>query len=199
MSGRGDPLADLRSHRARGPEDPSDSWTNAVTHGLPTQFQKRPSIVYNPRPILNLGSLGPIPDFQPTPLAPLKKSDDADKQRALLRSWGQQRLGQSCQLFVSALWCAIPTLVVLAVLVMYLPEILHSGFALDKVPTADGKGPTLVHFLAHHKRFLWDRSAFRGCLGGVKGVLRRCSGILGDVKGVFCVETAQVELKSGRV
>jgi hypothetical protein len=31
------------------------------------------------------------------------------------------------------------------------------------------QGLTLVHFSAHRKRFLWDRGAFWGCLGGVTG------------------------------
>jgi len=32
---------------------------------------------------------------------------------------------------------------------------------------ARGQGLTLVLFAAQLKRFLWDRGAFRGCLGGV--------------------------------
>ena len=55
---------------------------------------------------------------------------------------------------------------------------------------------TLIHFSAQRKRFLWEKEcmqgSLRGCAGGVKGY-----------QGVFgvCIvsETAQVELKSGRV
>jgi len=57
-------------------------------------------------------------------------------------------------------------------------------------------GLTLVHFSAQRKRFLWDRGFIqglsRGCLAGVRvyeGVFRV----------LFVSETAQVELKSGRV
>jgi hypothetical protein len=32
---------------------------------------------------------------------------------------------------------------------------------------ATTQGLTLVHFSAQLKRILWDRGAFRGCLGGV--------------------------------
>jgi len=62
--------------------------------------------------------------------------------------------------------------------------------------TAPQQGLTLVHCSAQRKRFLWDRECVqgldRGCSGGVrgyKGVSRVCS----------VSETAQVELKSGRV
>jgi len=62
--------------------------------------------------------------------------------------------------------------------------------------TPSNQGLTLVHFSAQRERFLWDRGCIeglsRGCLGGVRGYW-----------GVFGVyyesETAQVELKSGRV
>jgi len=58
---------------------------------------------------------------------------------------------------------------------------------------------TLVHFSAPLKRILWDRGALRGCLVGVEEV----SGGNEEYQGVFRVcfvsETAQVELRSGRV
>jgi hypothetical protein len=58
------------------------------------------------------------------------------------------------------------------------------------------QGFTLVHFSAESKRFLLDRGCAqglcRGCLGGVMGYQ--------DVLRVdFVSETAQVELKRGRV
>jgi len=61
---------------------------------------------------------------------------------------------------------------------------------------ANAQGLTLVHFSAQLKRFLWHRGCIqglcRGCLGGVRGYQ--------GVSGVYFVsETAQVELKSGRV
>ena len=58
------------------------------------------------------------------------------------------------------------------------------------------QGLTLVHYSAQRKRFLWDRGCvqrlFRGCLRDVK----RYQGVL---RVYFVSETAQVELKSGRV
>ena len=60
-------------------------------------------------------------------------------------------------------------------------------------------GVTLVHFSDQLKRILWDRGAIRGCLGGVYEVARGIK----EYQGVFRVydvsETAQVELRSGRV
>jgi hypothetical protein len=65
-------------------------------------------------------------------------------------------------------------------------------------PTAN-QGLTLVRFPAQRKHILLDRDASRGCLGGVREV----SGGVKDYQGVFRVyfvsETAQVELRSGRV
>ena len=62
--------------------------------------------------------------------------------------------------------------------------------------SAPRQGLSLVHFSAQRKRFLWDRGCikglFRGCLDGVRGY----QGLL-DV--YFVSETAQVELKSGRM
>ena len=61
------------------------------------------------------------------------------------------------------------------------------------------QGLTLVHFSAQRKRILWDRGAIRGCLGG----FQELSGGVKEYQGVFRVyfvsETAQVELRSGRV
>ena len=58
------------------------------------------------------------------------------------------------------------------------------------------QGLTLVHFSAQLKHFEWDMGCvyrlFRGCTGGVRG----CEGVL---RMYFVSETAQVELKSGRV
>jgi len=55
---------------------------------------------------------------------------------------------------------------------------------------------TLVHVSAQHKRFPWDRVAFRGCLGGTEGV----SGVMrGCFREYFMSETAQDERKRGRV
>ena len=56
-----------------------------------------------------------------------------------------------------------------------------------------GQGLTLVHFSFQHKLFLWDR-------GYIQGVFRGCVGVIMVYQGVyFESETAQVELKSGRV
>jgi hypothetical protein len=57
---------------------------------------------------------------------------------------------------------------------------------------ASVQGLTLVHFSAQRERFEWDRGAFRGCSGGVKGNYGVC-------RLHFVSETAQVELKCGRV
>ena len=60
------------------------------------------------------------------------------------------------------------------------------------------QGLTLVHFSAQLKRILWDRGAFRVCLGGVE----KCHGVFKSIRGClgcnFVSETAQVELRSGR-
>ena len=58
--------------------------------------------------------------------------------------------------------------------------------------TAGHQGLTLVHFSAQLKHILWDRGACRGCTG----VFRRCLGVSG---GISVPETAQVELKTGRL
>ena len=58
------------------------------------------------------------------------------------------------------------------------------------------QGLTLVHFSAQRERFLWDR----GC---IQGLLMGCKGGVGGFQGVsrvyFVSQTAQVELRSGRV
>jgi len=75
-----------------------------------------------------------------------------------------------------------------------------SAADVDSSPdTAEMQGLTLVHFSAQRKRILWNRVAFRVFLGGVHEV----SGGIKEHWGVFRVhfvsETAQVELRSGRV
>ena len=82
-------------------------------------------------------------------------------------------------------------------------DIAVFSWLLEYVKASRGPGRglhlTLVHFSAQLKRILWDRGAFRGCLGGVQEV----SGGNKEYQGVFRVyfmsETAQVELRSGRV
>jgi len=58
------------------------------------------------------------------------------------------------------------------------------------------QGLTLVHFSAQLKRFVWDRGCIEGLFGG-------CSWGVWGHEGVqrvyFVSETAQVELRSGRV
>jgi len=73
----------------------------------------------------------------------------------------------------------------------------HSSLMDDEV--ALRQGLTLVHFSAQLERILWDRGAFRGCLEGVWQV----SGGFKEHEGMsmvyFVSETAQVELRTGRV
>ncbi len=73
----------------------------------------------------------------------------------------------------------------------------HSSLMDDEV--ALRQGLTLVHFSAQLERILWDRGAFRGCLEGVWQV----SGGFKEHEGMsmvyFVSETAQVELRSGRM
>jgi hypothetical protein len=58
---------------------------------------------------------------------------------------------------------------------------------------SSSQGLTLVRFSAQRKHFLWDR----GCK---EGVCRGCvGGVLGNEGVYFVSETAEVELKSGRV
>jgi hypothetical protein len=61
------------------------------------------------------------------------------------------------------------------------------------------QGHTLVHVPAQLKRILRDRGARRGCLGGVKEVAGGIKENQRVFRVYFVVETAQVELKSGRV
>ena len=61
---------------------------------------------------------------------------------------------------------------------------------------ASSQGLTLIHFSAQLERFVWNRGCIqggvRGCSGGIRGYCGVC--------GVYFVsETAQVELKTGRV
>ena len=51
---------------------------------------------------------------------------------------------------------------------------LRGSFSVDQ-------GLTLVLYLAQLKRFLWNMGAFRGCLGGIQEVFRRCRGLSGGV------------------
>jgi len=58
-----------------------------------------------------------------------------------------------------------------------------------EVPQFGGQGLTLTHFLAQHKRFLWDKGCmlglFRGSLGGLYGVFRESlGGVLGGFRGL---------------
>ena len=66
-------------------------------------------------------------------------------------------------------------------------------------PPARAQGLTLVHVSAQLKRILWDKGALGGCLRGVQEV----PGVIKEYQGVFRVyfvsETAQVEVRSGRV
>jgi len=64
---------------------------------------------------------------------------------------------------------------------------------------ACAQGLTLVHFSAQLKRILWDRGATRGCLGGVWEVSWGIKEYQGMFRVYFVSETAQVELRSGRV
>jgi hypothetical protein len=87
------------------------------------------------------------------------------------------------------------------------PELVESTYYLHRA-TGDpyylsvGRdmlaGVTLAHYSAQPKRFLWDRGCvkgvFRGCLrGAMPGVVKVWLG------GVFLSDTAQVELRRGRV
>ena len=73
---------------------------------------------------------------------------------------------------------------------------LAAGCSVTATPL---QGLTLVHFSARLKRILRHRGAFGGCFGDVEEV----SGGIKEYQRVFGVylvsETAQVELKSGRV
>jgi len=80
-------------------------------------------------------------------------------------------------------------------LVIWFPS-SHNAVNAVSPPSSSGQGPTLVHFSAQLRRIVWDRGSMKGlsrdCLGGLReyyGVCRMC----------FVSDTAQVELKSGRV
>jgi len=47
------------------------------------------------------------------------------------------------------------------------PHRMHLGSARAASVSTGSQGLTLVHFSAQRKRFLWDRGAFRGFVGGV--------------------------------
>jgi hypothetical protein len=49
------------------------------------------------------------------------------------------------------------------------------------IPSLQNQRLTLVHFSSQRKRFVCDRGAFKGCLGGVKA----CLGVTGSVQGEF--------------
>ena len=61
--------------------------------------------------------------------------------------------------------------------------------------TPGQQGLPLVQFWAQRKRFMWDSGCIRGCIWGVLG----CFGVTGVARVYFVSETAQVELKGGRV
>jgi len=58
------------------------------------------------------------------------------------------------------------------------------------------QGLTLVHFSAQLKRFLWNKGCFQGLFTGCSSGVRGHEGVC---RVYFVSETAQVELKSGRV
>ena len=86
-------------------------------------------------------------------------------------------------------------------------EVKAKVMAIENKPVAAayvgaGQGLTLVHFSAQLKRFLWDRGCIEGLLRGCFAGVQVESGGVGGCWGVrvyFVSETAQVELKSGRV
>jgi len=63
-------------------------------------------------------------------------------------------------------------------------------------PSSTAQGHTPVHFLVQRKRFVWSRGCiwglFRECVLGIRGYE-------GVSRVYFVPETAQVELKTGRV
>jgi hypothetical protein len=61
------------------------------------------------------------------------------------------------------------------------------------------QGLTLVHFPPQLMRFLWDRVRVEGLFRVGLGVAYGFQGVCGDASVYFVSETAQVELKSGRV
>jgi len=72
--------------------------------------------------------------------------------------------------------------------------VLHWGVARDE--PGQWQGLTLDHFSAQRERFLYDKGCSQGLLRVWLGSLRRYQG----VSGMYILsESAQVELKSGRV
>ena len=70
-----------------------------------------------------------------------------------------------------------------------------SGFISSSSVTRQ-QGLTLVHFSAQLERSVWDRGCAQGLCSPCQGGVRRCLGCV----GCFLVsDTAQVELRSGRV
>ena len=65
--------------------------------------------------------------------------------------------------------------------------------------TARCQGLTLVNFSAQLKRILSERGAFKHCFGGVYEVSRGIQEYQGVFRVNFVSETAQVELKIGRL
>lgn len=129
-----------------------DTWRDTtvthVTHGLPTQFQRRPYQTQHQVMPANFGAVHasatgvrPPPEFTP---APLKKADDAEKQAAYVRDWFVTRLQRAAQL--CSFWCLLCLLVLVpsVLIILYLPEIVRDVFGLQKVPTLDGAGHVLV-------------------------------------------------------
>jgi len=72
-------------------------------------------------------------------------------------------------------------------------------FRCDGTSLPNDQGLTLVHFSAQLEQILSDRGAFRDCLGGVWEVLGGVEEHQGVFRVYFVSETAQVELRSGRV
>ena len=74
-----------------------------------------------------------------------------------------------------------------------------TGLVLRKkkgVAGGPGQGLTLVHLSAQLERFAWDRGCTQGLYSPCQGGVRGCSGCVGCF---LASDTAQVELKSGRV
>jgi len=74
-----------------------------------------------------------------------------------------------------------------------------SALAAAAAALAAAQGLTLIHLSAQLKRNLSDGSACRDCLGGVEEVSEVIKEYQGVFSGYFVSETAQVEMRSGRV
>ena len=77
------------------------------------------------------------------------------------------------------------------------PGSFSAGRAVRRVYT--GRGLHSSTFRLNVSSLCGIRGAFRGCLGGVYGVLWGIRGYQGASRVCFVSETAQVELKRGRV